>query len=239
MTEDFAPSKIGKNSFLLSILKHSCKGSAKISEIIQESRLSEEDSALIIEKLAEEGVVSIEEGCEMVADPTGRLRIAFELVKSGIDIERVFKYLSWQEFEEASAQILEESGYTVHRRVRFKNEERKFEVDLLALRNPLILCLDCKHWMRGSQRSPLKKAIGEQVTRVQSLAHFMKSNRERFHLETWRKAKLLPVMIVLLDVPLQLYEGVPTVPVLRLGNFLYELLGVFDMLNSTDIDLSD
>ena len=237
MTQDFTPSKIGKHSFLLSVLKHSSKGSAKISEVVQESRLSLEDSALITRNLMEEGV-SIEKDGEIAVEPTGRLRIAFELVKSGSDIERVFKYLSWQEFEEASAQILEECGYKVYRRIRFRNEERRFEIDLLGFRNPLILCLDCKHWMRGSQRSPLRKAIEEQVKRVKSLPPFLKSNKERFHLKTWRKAKLLPVMIALLDVPLQPYNGVPTVPVLRLGNFLYELSLAIDTLNSTNVDLS-
>ena len=237
MTEDIAPSRIAKNSLLLSILRHSHEEMAEINEVAQDSRLSADDVGLIIKNLEKGQLISIEKSGGILADTTQRLRIAFELVKTGSDIERIFKYLSWQEFEEASARILEESGYAVHRRVRFRNEARKFEIDLLGLRQPLILCLDCKHWMRGSQRSPLKKAIGEQVIRVEGFAHFVRANRERFHMETWKKAKLLPVMIVLLDVPLQVYEGVPAVPILRLGNFLYELPAALDILNSTDVEL--
>ena len=237
MTEDITPSRIGKRSILLSILKHSHGRATEIGEVIQGSSLTIGDAGPIIKNLVKEGLISVEKSGGIGANPTQRLRIAFDLVKSGSDIERVFKYLSWQEFEEASARILEESGYAVHRRVRFKNEKRKFEIDLLGLRQPLILCLDCKHWMRGSQRSPLKKAIGEQVTRVEGFVHFFETNRDRFHVEKWKKAKLLPVMIVLLDVPLQLHEGVPAVPILRFGNFLYELPAALDLLNSIDVEL--
>jgi Holliday junction resolvase-like predicted endonuclease len=235
--EDEGHHLFARNNHVLAfaILRRTHNSQTSLREVTEESGHSEEDASAFLKELVKLNYVSLAKDGKIGASSRQRLRISFEIMKSGSDPERVCKYLGWQEFEEASAQILEETGYRVFRRFRFKGSGRRWEIDLIGVKRPLILCFDCKHWKGGGQRSAMAKAAEAQAKRVEALAKLAREKDDTLGLRGWSRASFLPAMISLLDVPLRIHEGVPTVPIFQLDNFLYELPAAQDSLRFVEV----
>lgn len=105
-----------------------------------------------------------------------RLRIAVEAVNAGAGVERVSRALGWQEFEDISAYIFEENGFSVRRRFRFKAQGRRMEIDIVACRSPHIVCAECKRWSRGLIGSAARRAVEAHVEKVRSLGEAFTSS---------------------------------------------------------------
>ncbi len=152
-----------------------------------------------------------------------RVKIAIHAIKSGADFERVCRVLEWIEFENLVATAFEANNYVVRRRFRFKWAQRRWEIDVLGYREPLITCVDCKHWSHGWQRSAIGKAAEAQALRTKVLAEALPTLQKEIGLGQWRQATLVPVVLTLVSVPLKFHNKVPVVPILQLQNFLNEL----------------
>lgn len=152
-----------------------------------------------------------------------RLKIAIHAIKSGADFERVCRVLEWIEFENLAATTFEANNFAVKRRFRFKWTQRKWEIDVLGCSEPLIVCVDCKHWSHGWQKSAIKKATEAQVLRTKVLAEALPSLQKKIGLVQWKHATLVPVVLSLVSGPLKFYKKVPIVPILQIQNFLNEL----------------
>jgi Holliday junction resolvase-like predicted endonuclease len=141
----------------------------------------------------------------------------------GLDIEHVSAFFSWQEFEDIAALALERNGYVVTKNLRFKHAGRRWEIDVVGCRKPLVLCVDCKHWQRGVKPSALRKIVEAQVERVHALADTLPNVNWKVECVKWNKAKFVPVILSLIPSRSKFYENVPVVPVLQLQDFLIQL----------------
>jgi Holliday junction resolvase-like predicted endonuclease len=158
------------------------------------------------------------------ASSNQRAKIAIHAIKLGADFERLCRVLEWIEFENLAATAFEANNFAVRRRFRFKWAQRRWEIDVLGCRKPLIACVDCKHWTHGWRGSAIRKAAEAQALRTKVLAEALPSLRKKIGLVQWRQATLIPVVLSLVPGPLKFYEKVPIVPILQIQNFLNELL---------------
>ncbi len=152
-----------------------------------------------------------------------RAKIAIHAINSGADFERVCKVIEWIEFENLAATAFEANNFVVKRRFRFKWAQRRWEIDVLGCSEPLIACVDCKHWSYGWQGSAIRKAAEAQTLRTKVLAEAIISLQKRIGLIQWRQATLIPVVLSLVPGSLKFYNKVPIVPILQIQNFLNEL----------------
>ena len=162
-----------------------------------------------------------------------RLRLAVLAVEQGADYERVCCFLGWREFERIGAISLEASGYNVETSLRFKQGGRRWEIDVVGCRKPLILCLDCKHWRRGVS-SKLRRAAEEQVRRTLAFSEFLPNPAVRIDCASWNNARFVPVVLTLMQADFKFFNGTPVVPVLRLQDFLVQLPTCADSLKHFD-----
>jgi Holliday junction resolvase-like predicted endonuclease len=126
------------------------------------------------------------------ASSNQRAKIAIHAIKSGADFERVCRVLEWIEFENLAATAFEANNFAVRRRFRFKWAQRRWEIDVLGCREPLIACVDCKHWTHGWRRSAIRKAAEAQALRTKVLAEALPSLQKEINLIQWRQATLIP-----------------------------------------------
>ena len=155
--------------------------------------------------------------------PKSRLKLAFLLIKAGNDIEKLCKYLDWKEFEAFTLDILLYHEFQVYSRVRFKSSKKKrYELDLLAIRDPIILCIDCKHWSsRTGKKHALKKAVEKQVERT--IAFSKDADLSKFCIERNDGGFLMPLLISWLVEDIKTHQNVPIVPIFQLSFFLSQL----------------
>lgn len=209
----------------------------KTSEIVTRSKACwsvVEDSLL---KLQKAGAVDLA-GEEIHITPEQRLRIAELAITRGADPERVARELRWQEFEGLAGQVLSRKGYATSNHFVFKHSGHKYEIDVLGAKEPLVLCVDCKHWHHGWAPRKIMTAARNQLLRVQSLSEVFTTHRRKLHVTGWRSVRLLPIVLTLADLSSKLIDGVPIVSVLRLRDFLCQINPWVETLRFVDVPVS-
>jgi Holliday junction resolvase-like predicted endonuclease/predicted transcriptional regulator len=211
-----------ERELLVSLLKLTKNGSILIESVNKDAKIALDIVRKLLEKLQNEGLVYLKDD-SVETNRDNRLRIAVKAVSLGADIERVSGFFSWQEFEDIAALALERNGYVVAKNMRFKHAGRRWEIDVVGCRKPLVLCVDCKHWQHGVKPSALRKIVEAQVKRARALADTLPNTKWKVECVKWNKAKFVPVILSLIPSRSKFYENVPVVPVLQLQDFLIQL----------------
>ena len=207
---------------LISLLKLTKDGHVLTKSVNQDAKVAPDIALKLLESLQNEGLIYLKDDfVELTSD--SRLRLAVKAVSLGADVERASSLLRWQEFEEIAAVALERNGYVTAKNVRFKHGGRKWEIDVVGCRKPLVLCVDCKRWQRGVTPSALGKIVEAQVMRAEALADTLPSPALKLECVKWQRAKFVPVILSLVPSSFKFYTGVPVVPVLQLQDFLVQL----------------
>ena len=193
----------------------------------------------------EESLRRLQETCPMtIVDdcihltPEQRLRVAEIALTNGADPEQVARELSWQEFERFIRRVLDLEGYAATTHFIFKHSGRRFEIDVLGSKEPVVICVDCKHWHHGSAASKIKLAAKNQLQRAESLSHVFMSYGKKHGIARWRSTRLLPIVLTLADLSPTIIEGVPVVSALRLRDFLCQYSPWNEELRFVDVPLS-
>jgi Holliday junction resolvase-like predicted endonuclease len=150
-----------ERDLLISILKLTKNGPVIRESINRDAKIPSVVASKMLRKLQTDGLVYLE-GDMIEASGGGRLKLAVRAVDLGADVEHMSNFLSWQEFEDIAALALERDRYVVAKNVRFKHAERRWEIDVVGCRKPLVICIDCKHWHHGMHPSTLKKIVAAQ-----------------------------------------------------------------------------
>jgi Holliday junction resolvase-like predicted endonuclease len=211
-----------ERDLLISLLKLTEDGPVLIECVNKDVRIASNIVRKLLKKLQNEGVINLKEDF-VEADTANRLQLAVKAVSLGADVERVSAFLRWQEFEDITVVALERNGYVTQKNVRFKHGGRRWEIDVVACRKPLVLCVDCKRWQRGLKPSALRKIVEAQVNRARALADTLPSPALKIECVKWNKAKFVPVILSLMPSSYKFYDNVPVVPVLKLQDFLTQL----------------
>jgi len=185
-------------------------------------------------RLRERGVVALA-GEEIQVSLEQRLRIAELAIAIGADPERIARELRWQEFEAFADQVLARDGFATLNHFVFKDSGRRFEIDVVAAKEPIVLCVDCKHWHHGWAPSKIAAAARNQLLRVLRLSKAFPVGGRKLPTGSWRSVRLLPAVLTLADVSPKLIDGVPIVSALRFRSFLSEINPWVDELRFVDL----
>lgn len=95
---------------------------------------------------------------------------------------------------------------------------------MVGVKEPLILCIDCKH-LRSRQSSVVRQAALANADRAQGLARELPRLLPRLGIEAWVNVTVVPVIVTLKPVPWRLLDRMPIVSVNQLRDFLEGLPG--------------
>jgi Holliday junction resolvase-like predicted endonuclease len=218
-----------ERNLIISILKLTVNGSVSRERINKDAKIASDIALKLLRLLQNDDVVHLRENI-VEANDSCRLKLAAKAVALGADIERISDFLRWQEFEDIAAIALERNGYVVAKSVRFKSVGRKWEIDIVGCKKPLVICIDCKHWRHGMSPSALKKIAEAQVERTRALSESLPNISLKIECAKWDKAKLVPAILVLIPGSFKFYDKVPIVPVLQLQDFLSRLPAYIESL---------
>jgi Holliday junction resolvase-like predicted endonuclease len=218
-----------ERELIISLLKLTKDGSILVESIKNEAKIASDIVTKLLEKLQNEGLIYFEKGAIEIGSDN-RLKLAIRAVCLGADIERVSAFFDWKEFENVAAIALERNGYIVSRNVRFKSSGRRWEIDVVGCKKPIVLCVDCKHWRRGLTVSALKRIVKAQMDRTRALVEMLPSSVSKLECAKWKKAKFVPVILSLFPTQFKFYEKVPIVSILQLQNFLAQVPAQVDSL---------
>jgi Holliday junction resolvase-like predicted endonuclease len=221
---------IVEREILIAVLKSTRNGPIEYSLVGKNARIPAQTAKTFLEKLADNGLVKWR-GKILEVSPTQRVTIAVQALKLGADSERVCRLLEWKEFESITTETFEVYDYRVKKNFRFKGKNgRRWEIDLVACKHPIIASLDCKHWTRKWTRAPIIKIVRQHVERTKAFVDVLPDLYTRIKLGGWKHVIVIPIILSLLPSPFKFYRDTPVVSVLQLQGFLNELPAHIDTL---------
>jgi len=160
----------------------------------------------VVRLLEEEGLLS---GGRLVIR---RSRLIVKALEEGarLDLNKLSRYLSWQEFEDVVKEVFQRMGYRVISRRRF----RHFEVDLMAYRRGITFVVEVKRWRYGGSR--WSSVVRGHLAKVEYLV------RNRLVPSLGSPTYVIPIIISLTTAVSSVVDGVPIVDAFRLVEFLRE-----------------
>jgi Holliday junction resolvase-like predicted endonuclease len=211
-----------ERDLIISLLKLTRDGPVSVESVNKDARIASDIVKKLLKKMQNEDLIYLQDD-SVEASSDNRLRLAVRAASLGADVENISAFLRWQEFEDIAAFALERNGYFVAKNVRFKHAGRRWEIDIVGCRKPLVLCVDCKHWHHGVKPSALGKIVEAQEERAYALADTLPSAELQVECVKWNQAKFVPVILSLIPSSFKFYDNVPVVPVLQLQDFLTQL----------------
>jgi Holliday junction resolvase-like predicted endonuclease len=211
-----------ERNLIISLLKLTKEGAVLIEDMKKDSRIPAATAKKLLLKLQNEGLIYLkQENVEI--DSAMRLKLAVKAASLGSDVEHISNLLCWQEFEEIAAFALSSFGYAVANNVRFKHAGRRWEIDVVGCKKPLVVCIDCKHWQHTIAPSPLRRIVNSQVERTRAFADSLPNVSLHLDCTKWNEAKFIPTVLSLMPSPFKFYDEVPIVPVLQMQDFLNQM----------------
>jgi hypothetical protein len=212
-----------ERKILVGLLKQTRTGPATSAAIARTAKAPLEVADTALEGLVQSDLAHWD-GRLLKVSSEQRVGIAIRAIRVGADLERVCRLLEWQEFEEISVRAFEAHNFDVRPNFRFKDVCRKrWQIDLLAFKQPIVACVDCKLWQQGWTRSPIQKVVDAHVERTRAFAEGLPRLSLKRKLEGWKKVMVVPLVLSLLSSPFKFYDNTPVVPILKLQDFIYEL----------------
>jgi len=218
-----------ERELIISILKLTKNGPIGIELVRKDAKIPSAIAKDLIRKLQNDGLLYLQNKLIEV-NSLKRLKLAVHAIELGADVERVSGFLDWKEFENIAAIAFERNGYSVMRNLRFKHAGRRWEIDVVGCKKPIIVCVDCKHWHHGMYPSAIRRIVEEQVERTSALAESLPKLAEKIGCASWNRVKLVPAILSLITARSKFYNRVPIVHVLQLQDFISQLPAYADSL---------
>ncbi len=213
---------IVERNLIISLLKLTKEEPVLIESVNRDAKIPSVITWKLLEKLQNENLIYLKTYTVEI-DSSSRLKLAIKAASLGADIEHISDLLCWQEFEEIAAIALKKNGYVVQKNFRFKNGPKRWEIDVVGCKKPIVICIDCKHWQRAISPSALRKIVDLQTQRARALADSLPSINTKLECVKWEKAKFMPAVLSLIPSDYKFYQKVPVVPVLQLQDFICQL----------------
>lgn len=149
----------------------------------------------------------------------------FEKMVKRKNLEEVVRSYDWKYFENVIANIFERNGFRIRKNFRFKTSHR-FEIDVLAISDLYVFCVDCKDWGKGRyKKTGLKKAVKNQEERTKQLTKFLKKNiiaKQILKIEM-KKQKFYSLIVTVFEEDLLKEGDTFVVPAWKLNSFLLNI----------------
>jgi Holliday junction resolvase-like predicted endonuclease len=218
-----------ERKLIISLLKLTKTGPVSSEIVNLEAKIPSEHVKTLLENYENQGLLYLKNKIINI-DNLNRLKLAIRALHLGADIENVSFFLDWKEFEAIATLAFEQNGYTAKKNLRFKHAGRRWEIDILGGRKPILVCVDCKHWHHGVYPSAIRRIVEEQVRRTRALADSWPRITEKTGFESWKTVKLLPAILSLTKPRFKYHNKVPIVPILQIQDFISELPGYVESL---------
>ncbi len=206
----------------MSVLKNTASGPVSQETIKKEARIPHALCRNLLQQMQIDGSVNLVDDT-VEADANQRLQLAVKTLSLGGDLKDVTDLLSWQEFEAMASLALERSNFNVTKNLHFKQGGRRWEIDVVGLRKPLVTCLDCKHWHHGMSRSVVDQIAENQMKRTQALSKCFSTLPLGTECSEWNYAVFVPVVLSLIPTASRYSKDIAIVQIMQIQDFINNL----------------
>ncbi|MCQ5336639.1 MAG: restriction endonuclease [Candidatus Methanomethylicia archaeon] len=139
-------------------------------------------------------------------------------ISLGEQIEEILKKEGWKDFEKFVSEIISENGFLTINNFRFSYNRKRNEIDIIAIQNPRIILIDCKHWKTKYRRkSALKNASLIHYNRGMNFTNIIK---KLSIIKDWKKVIIILAIVTLYEENIIEMNNVYIVPLFKIISFL-------------------
>lgn len=177
-----------------------------INDFIEKSGMPIDTSYLnkLIDELAKLNIIELKEEKIIIKNMLGFLE---KSLLHGCPLEYLVEALTWKEFEDLCSQIVSNFSYEIKRNYRFKLNNKRYEIDIVAIKGNIVLSIDCKQWSRHSN---LSSAAQKHEEKSYMLRKYIRKEN----------ITIVPVIVVYKDTGSPRIGNTFIVPIYKLKNFL-------------------
>lgn len=224
-----------ESDVLMAILKLTKEGPVLYETINEHVRFPSNVVKELLQKLQNSGLVYVRDKMLEVT-MLQRIELAICALSNRADLEKVSSLLHWKEFEAMAAIAFENNGYLVMKNLRFKHDGRRYEIDVIGCKKPLVVCVDCKHWHHSMGSATMERLAKEQIARVRALVGCLPDPKIELEVQSWKSARFVPVVLSLVVDKSKFCSGVPVVPILQVQDFLNQLPAYVESMRYIDLE---
>ncbi len=181
-----------------------------VGQIADRAKTTTEQVALVLGPL-----LQLEDLSGTQLSNSTRFKLAFEAVRHG-GFQQVARALTWQEFESFTEECLQSAGFDTQKGVIAKHDSRRWQIDVVAKKAPMVLVIDCKHWESPGYNSKVKRAAEHQKLAVQAFFQQVTAREEL----GGDGLLVLPMILTLFEPRSRIVDGVVVVSVEQFADFL-------------------
>lgn len=180
-----------------------------------------------IDKINLKGFLEEFQDCILKLDNTievHRICLLTKLLEKGVPMEMIIHYSEWSDFEELASEIFKSLGYYVFKNVRFSYCGKRWEIDIVSVKDDLAIIVDCKRWKRvnGSRLSILYNVAENHLERTRNFVKVLEEVLK--HPIVTTVSYVIPLIVVFYDQDLLLTPNkIPIIPISFLKEFLKNL----------------
>ncbi len=160
------------------------------------------------------------------------LDLALYMIRHGMSVKEVSRYIDWRDFEKVSAEILSQHQYMVLTNLVMTKPVR-LEIDVIGIDpgSGRGVFIDCKHWSRGVSRRALMEIMDKHVERIKKFVKYFNWVRGRWVYFKYLR-EIIPIIVTLTTPSIRSYNNTLAVSIQELNQVLLDLylvLETFDL----------
>lgn len=150
--------------------------------------------------------------------------LIIKAMESGIDLDQIIEMLHWRDFERFCLMVFEYHEFKNNQNFHFTQNRKRYEIDVVTVREPLIFALDAKQWKTG-HAGALKTVVENHSNRIKAFSQYLAKplNRQKIQLKNSPDLRIIPLIITSKMYEIQIFHGMPIIPFFKLNGFITEI----------------
>ncbi len=214
------------NKIITKLLKHERNSTINIEDIVRELKIDEELTLETLKDIEKIGIVEIKNNTIILKEDKASIMV--KLLKFGymIDLERISRDLSWNDFEKLIKIIFREFNFNVIHKVRFPINSHRFEVDMIAIKDSYIFMIDAKRYLKSRIK------VSDILDYVNSIESLCKKFRQELITRLGLKSgiyEIYPTIITVHEHVLNMNLNILIIPIWKLRSFIENFHDIKDV----------
>ncbi len=193
-------------------------GGLSVKDFCMVTETNEETARKILDNFMQNGIGVFEDKL-IHFNENDKLKTSLLAIRMGAPIDEVSFLLDWKDFESLVSEILESREFDTIRNVILTKP--RMEIDVVGIKNGVVILIDCKHWKRLSYSS-LETAVNKQIERTKRYVA-----KEKIH-------AAIPAIVTLYQEEVKFINKVPIIPIFQLDSFCEEFYGNLEEINTLE-----
>ncbi|MGB9728393.1 MAG: NERD domain-containing protein [Thermoprotei archaeon] len=172
-----------------------------------------------------------------ITDENNPALIISTALRNGFQLNEILEILTWQNFELIVAGVYELNNFTTIRNFHFMSQNKRNEIDIIAIRDKYVHVIECKHWIRTRISSNISRIVNNHLSKTLLFKNIAEKILAPL---TINKSMMILIPVIVIppkSVP-ENVSGIPIVTLYQLQDFINKFEDYIDEIEHIPIKIT-